>query len=252
MKTVAIIPSRFDSNRLPGKALADLAGAPMLGRLAERTRRSRRIDEVVVATTDLASDDAIEELCREQDIGCFRGSSTDVLGRIVAAAKAYEADLIVELMGDSPLIHRELLDATVEAFEAGEYDYLCSYTNTVKLDDHEDHKAFPVGIWAQVFPTTVMAECARYRTDAYSREHSTTAMYKHPHKFRLGYLEARGAWEGCNRPDLFLAVNYQKQLELVRAIFERCLLDAEDFDLVTAIKAADAIIAQQPTLRHQG
>lgn len=239
MRTVAIIPSRFDSNRLPGKALADVAGEPMLGRLIERTRRASSIDDVVVATTDLASDDAIAELCRRMGVGCFRGSSTDVLGRIVSAAKRFDAEVIVELMGDSPLVHRDLLDGVVEMFRAGSYDYCCSYTNTVKLEEHEGHKAFPVGIWAQVFPTEVMADCARYRTDAYSREHSTTAMYKHPGSFRLGYLQALGEWGFANRPDLFLAVNHQEQLDLVRHVFEACLANDDDFSLAKAIAAAD-------------
>ena len=80
MKVVATIEARMRSSRLPGKVLRRVVGKPMLELLIERLLRARRIDEIVVATTDNPADDAIEELAQRLGVGCFRGSEEDVPG----------------------------------------------------------------------------------------------------------------------------------------------------------------------------
>jgi spore coat polysaccharide biosynthesis protein SpsF len=104
------------SSRLPGKVLRDIAGQPMLARVVERTRRAKTIDQVVVATTVEADDDAVAQFCQAQGYPCSRGSLHDVLDRYYQAARAYAAEIVVRITADCPLIDPDEIDHTLHAF----------------------------------------------------------------------------------------------------------------------------------------
>ena len=97
MKVVAIIQARMGSTRLPGKVLKDLEGETVLARVVNRLRRARLIDEVLVATTDRAADDAIVTECRRLCVPVSRGDQDDVLDRYFRAAQLAKADVVVGL-----------------------------------------------------------------------------------------------------------------------------------------------------------
>ena len=92
MRRVAIVQARMTSTRLPGKVLMDLAGRPMLARQLARVKRCRLVDEIVVATTTNAADDAVVATARDEGVRWFRGSEADVLGRYAGAAHEARAD----------------------------------------------------------------------------------------------------------------------------------------------------------------
>jgi spore coat polysaccharide biosynthesis protein SpsF len=114
-RIVAIIQARMASSRLPDKVLLDIAGEPMLVRVVERTRKARTLDEVVVATTKAPSDDAVEDLCSERSYLCYRGSNRDVLDRYYQAARTFNAEVIVRITADCPIIDPGVIDKTVYA-----------------------------------------------------------------------------------------------------------------------------------------
>lgn len=120
---IAIIQARMSSSRLPGKVLRSIAGEPMLVRVVERTRRAQLVSDVVVATTDDPSDDLLEALCAERAYPCYRGSLHDVLDRYYQAALQARAGTVVRITADCPVIDPGLVDATVQAFKDGEYDF---------------------------------------------------------------------------------------------------------------------------------
>ncbi|TSC70516.1 MAG: spore coat polysaccharide biosynthesis protein F, CMP-KDO synthetase, partial [Parcubacteria group bacterium Gr01-1014_49] len=90
---IAIIQARMGSTRLPGKILKPILGEPMLARMLERVRRAKKLDAIVVATTDAREDDATAELAKASGVGVFRGSEKDVLDRFYKAAKEARADV---------------------------------------------------------------------------------------------------------------------------------------------------------------
>ena len=106
----------MSSSRLPNKVLLDIAGQPALAHVVERTRRSRMVDDVVVATAKDSLDDPIESFCEERSYLYYRGEQHDVLDRYYQAALIYEADIIVRITGDCPLIDPDVVDKTVCAF----------------------------------------------------------------------------------------------------------------------------------------
>jgi spore coat polysaccharide biosynthesis protein SpsF len=100
---LAILQARLSSLRLPGKVLKPVLGKPMLLHQIERLQHSKMIDKLVVATSVDGSDDAIEEMCKNNGVEIFRGSLDNVLGRFYQCAKQYNPDYVVRLTGDCPL-----------------------------------------------------------------------------------------------------------------------------------------------------
>jgi len=111
---VAIVTARQSSKRLPDKAMADINGVPLIGRIVERLKKSEQINKIVVATDDISP--KIVSYCNENDIVVFTGSRYDVLDRLCNAAFVYEADIIVRVWGDSPLIDHRLIDTALKEF----------------------------------------------------------------------------------------------------------------------------------------
>ncbi len=104
-KTVAIVCARMDSSRLPGKVLLPLAnGIPNLEYLTNNLSTCKQIDEIVIATTDRPIDDTIATHCEKTGVKCFRGVHNYTLVRITQAAAWAEADVIVDVTGDCPLV----------------------------------------------------------------------------------------------------------------------------------------------------
>ncbi len=112
------------SSRLPGKVLADLCGESALQHMLSRVQRSQRIDGIVVATTTNDTDDPVVALCEKLGVAAFRGDEADVLGRFHDAAQLHDADPVVRLTADCPMIDPKILDEIIARFEEGEWDYV--------------------------------------------------------------------------------------------------------------------------------
>ena len=205
-KVVASIEARMGSRRLPGKVLMDVAGAPALTRLLRRLRRAKRLDGVVLATTENPADDALVEWATRENVACFRGSEEDVLARVVGAQRMMGAEVVVEVCGDMPLLDPAVIDMGVEAFAEGDCDVV---TTTSK-------RSFPDGVDAQVFRLKDLEEVADTVSDPEVREHVSLHFYQAPKRYRLRHLEAPPA---LRRPDLRLVLDTADDLELIRRVF---------------------------------
>lgn len=166
MVTIAIIQARMTSTRLPGKVLADIAEQPLLGYMIARVRLADRLDGVRVATTTNETDDPIARLCDDVGIPVFRGDESDVLGRYAAAAAETDADIIVRLTADCPLIDPDVIDQAVEALLEGSFDYL---SNSI-------HLSYPDGLDVEVFTRAALDTANREARGAFHREHVTPYM----------------------------------------------------------------------------
>jgi len=205
-KIVAIIQARLGSTRLPGKVLLDLAGAPVLARVINRCRRAATLNDVVVATTTLAADDPIVELCRANNWPSFRGQEDDVLDRYYQAARQSRAEVVVRITSDCPLIDPEIIDLMVKTFlEPGALDY---------AGNSLPPRTFPRGLDVEVFSFEALARAWRDDANPAWREHVTPYIYRHPEKFRLHAV--------VNNPDLSLmrwTVDTAEDLAFVRKIY---------------------------------
>ncbi len=226
MKIIATIEARMDSSRLPGKILKPLLGKPMLEQLIERVRRSKLIQEIVVATTTAPNDAETVEACQKIGVKNFRGSSDDVLGRVLQAAKTNGADLIVELTGDCPLLDPEVIDSVIRKYLTGNFDYV---SNIVE-------RTFPRGMDTQIFSVKVLEQVSKVTQDPADRENVSLYIYEHPEKFRLGNVAAPPE---LRRPELRLTVDTQNDLDLVRGIYAGLYPKRPDFSLSEVIRLLD-------------
>jgi spore coat polysaccharide biosynthesis protein SpsF len=203
--TSAIIQARMSSTRLPGKVLLDLAGEPMLARVVERTRRSRTIDRVIVATTVESEDEPIVELCRSRGWTVSRGSRDDVLDRYYQAAVADGADPIVRITSDCPLIAPEIIDTVVKRLD-GTIDYASNIN---------PRRTFPRGLDVEVFTFAALSAAWRDDREATGREHVTPFLYRHPERFRIALVESEKPEAACHR----WSVDTPEDYELMRRIY---------------------------------
>src|ERR1700740_2639396 len=121
---VASIEARMTSTRLPGKVLLPCLERPMLELMIERVRRSRYIDTIVIATTVNQTDDPIVNLAKQLGVRYFRGSEFDVVGRVASAMEEAQADIIVQLTSDFPLIDPEIVDQVIRIYTANQFDHV--------------------------------------------------------------------------------------------------------------------------------
>ena len=209
MKIVGVIQARMGSTRLPGKVLADVGGIPLLQRMVQRARWAKTLDAVVVATTTASADDPIRELCRDIGVPCTNGHASDLLDRHLQAAYETDADAIVKIPSDCPLIDPRIVDRVVRIFrgDPGRWDYLGNL-----------HPAsYPDGNDVEVVPVSILAAAACEATLPHEREHTTPFIWDQPDRFRIGNV----GWElGIDLSMTYrLTVDYPEDLELVRQIF---------------------------------
>jgi len=164
-KVVAIIQARMSSSRLPGKVLKPLGSKPTLQRVVERVMKAQQLDEVLVATSVDPSDNAIEDLCNSLGWTCFRGDLNDVLKRYYDAAKASQADAVVRITADCPLIDPSLIDRCVDVYKRNieHVDYVSNI----------DERTFPKGLDVETFSFKALETAHLKAMSAYDREHVT-------------------------------------------------------------------------------
>jgi spore coat polysaccharide biosynthesis protein SpsF (cytidylyltransferase family) len=204
VKTVAIIQARMTSTRLPGKILADIAGKPLLYHVVSRARQARTVDLVVVATTDLPTDDPTQECCRSMDVPCFRGSEDDVLDRYYRAAEEFPAEAVVRLTADCPLLDPRTIDNVVRFFHKGGYDYVC---NTMP-------PTYPDGLDTEVFRRESLTRAWHEARLQSEREHVTPYIWKQPGLFRIGNVA-----NDTDYSKLRWTVDEPADLEFVRHVY---------------------------------
>lgn len=194
------------STRLPGKNLKPILGRPMLDRLLERLKRSRRSHVVCLATSTDPSDDVLEGIAREAGVEVYRGPLEDVLARTLGAARSVVADVIAEITGDCPLIDPWIVDGVIERYAKGGYDYV---TNIL------DELTFPVGFDVQVYAVSLLEEVSKRTSDPRDRADVTPYIYHHPKRYRLLNLRAPA---GLHRPRYRLCVDYQQDFDVITEI----------------------------------
>jgi spore coat polysaccharide biosynthesis protein SpsF len=204
LKTIALIQARMSSSRLPHKVLADIAGQPMLLQVIRRGQTASSLEQVAVVTSTDAADDAIDRLCNAHAIPCFRGSLADVLDRYYQAASHFQAEAVVRLTADCPLLDGKIIDKVVRTFFQGAFDYV---SNTLEC-------TYPDGLDVEIFRFAALERAWKEARLKSEREHVTAYMYKHPELFRLGSVT-----QAEDLSALRWTVDTSEDLAFVRAVY---------------------------------
>jgi spore coat polysaccharide biosynthesis protein SpsF len=211
VRTVAIVQARMGSTRLPGKVLEVVEGQTVLGHTVRRAQRIEGVDRVVVATTIAPDDDAVVAECDRLGVRWGRGSEDDVLARYVEAARASEAELVVRITSDCPLldprVSADVVRAMTDPLARGEaVDYA---SNTIS-------RRYPRGLDTEAFTIEALERAHRTARTPREREHVTLTMYEHPADFRLVSV-APDRDASAHR----WTVDTAEDLELVREVMAR-------------------------------
>ncbi len=180
---ITIVQARCSSTRLPYKVLRPLAGKTVLSHVVERVQRSLLGGNVAVATTNDPADDPIAALCRQWDLECYRGHPTDLLDRHYKAARLYDADAIVKVPSDCPLIDPVIIDRVVGWYlqHKDRFDYVSNL----------HPPTYPDGNDVEIMSMGTLERAWREANRPYEREHTTPYIWDNPHLFRIGNV----CWE---------------------------------------------------------
>ncbi len=179
-RVVAIIQARKASSRLPGKVLLDIAGRPMLHRVVRRVSRATRIDELMVATTTEASDDAAAAFCETQHIVCTRGSQFDVLDRYYHAARRSGAEVVVRITADCPAIDPALIDDAVETLLREQTPEACQprFDFVANRLPPPFHRSYPIGLDVEACTFAALERAWKEGHEPVHREHVMPYLYE--------------------------------------------------------------------------
>jgi spore coat polysaccharide biosynthesis protein SpsF len=204
--TVAVLQARMSSSRLPGKVMRPILGQPMIALQIERVRRSRRLAEVVVATSIDPSDDPLADFLSTIGVRVVRGPLDDVLGRFIAVIDTLglTGDL-VRLTADCPLADPEVIDACIDLLKQGGFDY----ASNGRL------RTYPRGLDVEVFRIQALQQAARETNAPYDREHVTPWLYRPGSPFSQGELV-----QEIDESPLRWTVDLPADFEFVRRVYE--------------------------------
>lgn len=180
MRILIVVQARMTSTRLPGKVLKKVLGKPLLEYQLERLKRVSNVDDVVVATTTNLTDDPIVTLCNQLNVSSYRGSEEDVLSRYYESAQLFDADVVVRITSDCPLIDPMVVDQVIHAYclASPAKDYVANCLE----------RTYPRGMDTEVFSFRVLKQIHVQATSKADREHVTPYIYRHPEKYRIGHV----------------------------------------------------------------
>lgn len=202
MKTLAIIQARLGSTRFPNKVMRTINGVPLIELLVRRLSKAKRIDKIILATSDDPRNSPLVDHVRGLGCDVFQGSESDVLDRYYQVARLYQPETVVRITGDCPLIDPVLVDKVIAAYEEQCVDYL---SNTCP-------PTYPDGLDTEVFSFSALEKAACQAIKPAEREHVTP------------YIRECG---------LFKIGNYVNDVD---CSLERWTVDEPaDFDVITAV-----------------
>ena len=236
-KIVLIVQARMGSKRLPGKSLFDLAGKPLVGRILERVKRCKHLDEIVLAVPNANSDNSLASLASEYGVNLYRGSENDLVDRYYQAALKYQARIVCRLPGDNPIPEPEEIDRMIiNHIETG-------FEFSSNLSEVFNNK-YPDGIGVEVMNFEALKIVWKDCTDEQKREHIHLNFFDYDEqkivdkRFRVGTIECP---EGFNRPDLILDVNTIEQYEFIKRIYDELYYNNPEFHIKDVVNWYDKV-----------
>lgn len=221
MKILTVIQARMSSTRLPGKVMLPILGKPLLIRMIERIKAAGLAGELVVATSTNPDDDAIEKLCKQEKINCFRGHLTDLLDRHYQVAKKFSADAVVKIPSDCPLIDPHMIEKVLKHYisNADKFDFVSNL-----------HPAtYPDGNDVEVMSFTTLERAWKEAAKNFEREHTTPYIWENPDKFRIANVE----WEtGLNYSTTHRwTIDFEEDYLFIKKVYEELYPNSPIFSL---------------------
>ncbi len=235
MRTLVVVQARTGSLRLPGKVLLPLAGRPLLERMLQRVLSARFPFELCVATSTLAEDEPIRQLCRRMAVRVISGHPTDLLERHLSAGRAFKADVVAKIPSDCPLIDPAIVDQVLGHFAARSED-LDFVTNL-------HPPSWPDGNDIEVMPMRILETAGAEAKQPFEREHTTPFVWDQPARFRI----ANVTWDAgrdLSKTHRF-TIDYSEDYAFISRVYEELCTSARPIFSLSDILE---LLAQRPEL----
>lgn len=236
MNIVTAVQARTSSTRLPNKVLLPLCGKPLLLRMIERIQLAKSAGTIVVVTSWEMSDDIIEILCKNNGIECFRGSFNDLLDRHYQMSLKYNADAIVKIPSDRPLIDPFIIDQTIGCYidHYPKYDYVSNL-----------HPAtYPDGNDVEIMLFETLAIAWNEAKADYECEHTTPFIWENPKRFSIKNV----VWEtGLDFSTTFRwTIDYKEDYQFIKNVYDELYPNNSSFGLYNILN----LIEKKPGLKQ--
>ncbi len=222
MKVGYLVTGRLKSTRLPKKLLIDVKGKPVISHLLDRLKAAKKIDQIVICTSDLEQDRPLGDIAKENGVECYFGSPDDVLDRLLGAANKFGLDYILNITADCPLVDPAYADAIVE-------QYLKTDADLIRQFDLP-HGIFSYGIKVEALRKVVEIKSSN-DTEVWGRYFTDTGLFK--------VLDFEVTNPFHRRPGLRLTIDYPEDLEVFKMINDKLYKDGEIFSLDQILSLID-------------
>ncbi|MEL6390967.1 MAG: glycosyltransferase family protein [Bacteroidota bacterium] len=205
---VTIIQARLGSSRLPGKVIKPILDEPLLYRMIERVSHSHIAGTIVLATTSKDKDDLIAKMGMAYGWNVYRGDEEDLLDRHYQAAKMHDADIVLKIPSDCPLIDPQIIDRCIQSF----LDHPCDYLSNL-------HPAtYPDGNDVEIMSMSVLKEAWIKADRDYEREHTTPFFWERPGQFHIRNI----TWELGKDYSMShrWTIDYEEDYHFIRRVYE--------------------------------
>lgn len=224
---MTIIQARMSSSRLPGKVMLPILGKPLLYMMMQRLKASKLSGKLVVATTNDPEDDIIEGLCAAEGWRCYRGDKYDLLDRHYQASMVYEADIVLKIPSDCPLIDPVIVDNVIGYFLENSFDYVSNL-----------HPAtYPDGNDVEIMTQSTLWQAWSQAHKDFEREHTTPYIWENTSLFRIGNYN----WP--LQKDLSMShrftIDYPEDYTFIKTVFEKLYPENPMFGLTDILQLLD-------------
>jgi spore coat polysaccharide biosynthesis protein SpsF (cytidylyltransferase family) len=228
MRTIAVIQARMGSTRQPGKVLADIEGRPLILWTIGAVSDVAGLDDLVIATTDQATDDPFAEMLQAHGVRVHRGPAHDVLRRVADAVEPLRPDVVLRQTGDNPFADPDVMGAQLAHLAAAGLDYV-------------GIAGLPIGIGAEAVRAEALRIANREAVELAEREHVLPFVNTRPDRFRFEPLPNPPA--AVHRR---FTVDTEDDLAFARALAARL----GERSRPPRIADLEAIVAAEPALRE--
>ncbi|MDI6723953.1 MAG: glycosyltransferase family protein [Methanobacterium sp.] len=220
MKIGAIVQARTSSTRLPDKVLKKLpynSNITVLEQVIRRLKESKKLNEIVIATTTDDNDKKIVEIAKKENVPWFRGSKNNVLERYYLAAAENNLDVVVRITSDCPCVDPEVVDLIIENHLKNDSDYT---SNTLT-------RTYPVGLDVEVINFKSLKKCYDNAGTDLEKEHVTLYVHNNLNQFKTKNI----VFNEPEMSDIRITLDTEEDYALLCAVFDYLYEDNELFKL---------------------
>jgi spore coat polysaccharide biosynthesis protein SpsF len=226
----AVVQVRMGSERLPGKALAEVLGRPVLWHIVDRVRHAKSVAQVVIATTTETRDAPIRDFAAQNHIPLYAGSEKDLIDRLTQAARLFGASALVRITGDCPFADPALIDTLVAAFSA---------KKSLEYASNVHPPTYPDGLDTEIFSAAFLERLWKEIQEPFFREWFPSYVADHLSQFRTHNLAHPADLSG-----LRWTLDYEDDLTFTREVYRRLYRDGGVFGMEDIL----SLLRREPAL----